>query len=194
MPSLFLEGNMLDFSKELDRLLSQETGADITDEAALWAEEGRRLLSSFSKQQTDLSLQVEEIYDLVNEAETERQALRAEQKNAGRLLGALIGLSDLIEDFYAFAERCQEESFAAQARAVWQSAGRVLSECEITRLGKEGQPFDTEIHTVESAAVSGFPREYAAKILRSGYRYKGSLLRKASIVISLGEGSQCPEE
>ena len=177
---------MLDFAAELDKLLSEEPRAsDIgEDEFSLIVGSGRALLESLDKTQAGISLQVEEIYDIVKESDDSRKELKAEKAYLSQLLGAVIRLSDIIEDFAIFTQKYEE--LAEGVRMMWKDAATVLGECSITRLGAEGQMLDPEIHTVHSVVPSAFPREYVEQVLRSGYSYRGTLLRKAIVVVSAG--------
>jgi molecular chaperone GrpE (heat shock protein) len=64
----------------------------------------------------------------------------------------------------------------------------------MTRLGEEGQLLDPEIHRVQTAAASPLPREHVARVLQSGYRYLGDVLRRAAVIISTGEESAEEED
>ena len=61
---------MLNFEAELEKLLSRETDILPQYEFAELAAEGRKFLEELDKKQTDVSLQIEEIYDLVKEQDT----------------------------------------------------------------------------------------------------------------------------
>jgi molecular chaperone GrpE (heat shock protein) len=178
---------MLDFEAELNRLLSQESEPLPPDEWTELARAEQALLNKVSKKQSELGVQVEEIYDLVQETTQLRNALKAEADRAFSLAGAIVGLCDLLEDIYAYAVSGGDEEWARQMSLIWKNAGRRLEAGGIIRLGEVGQPLDPSIHTVLSAAPSKFPRECLARVLQSGYRYQGAVLRKASVVLSLGE-------
>lgn len=179
---------MLDFKHELHKLLQQETQPLPQDELAEIAQAGRLLLSSLNKKQSDISLQVEEIYDIVGNMDTAalQEALQAEKGRAGELAAAVVGLCDILEDFRAYAAGAGEPELEEQARLMWKNAGRLLERCGFIRLGDEGQPLDPEIHTVQSAVSSPVPREHVARVLQSGYRHLGTVVRRATVVVSKG--------
>jgi molecular chaperone GrpE (heat shock protein) len=180
---------MVDFEAELKKLLKGEQEPlpeyDLVEVLA----EGRNLLETLNKKQSDLSLQVEEIYDLAKEADTRelREALNAERGRVNQLLGSAVGLSDLLEHFCVYAGQSGSAELERQGRLLWQNSRLLLEDCGITRLGEAGQPLDPLLHTVQSAAASEFPREHIARVLQSGYRYMGMVLRKAVVVISTGD-------
>jgi molecular chaperone GrpE (heat shock protein) len=179
---------MLNFEAELNKLLERESEALPQSELAELAAAEQKMLASLNQKQTDLSLQIEEIYDLAKEADTRvlQETLEAEKTRANRLAGAAVGLSDMLEDFCAYAAKSGSEELAAQARLLWKNSGTLLEGCGITRLGEEGQALDQEIHTVKAAAPSPLPREHVVRVLQSGYRYLGEVVRKAAVQVSTG--------
>jgi molecular chaperone GrpE (heat shock protein) len=180
---------MLNFEAELEKLLSRETGMFPQYEFAELAAEGRKFLEELNKKQTDVSLQIEEIYDLVKEQDTRiwQEAVSAEKTKANRLVFAAMALVDLLEDFFTYARQSGSEELKHQAGIMWENAGGVLSGCGIFRFGEEGQPLNPQIHTVKASVESPLPREQVVQVLQSGYLYQNVLLRKAAVVLSRGQ-------
>jgi molecular chaperone GrpE (heat shock protein) len=187
---------MIDFEAELNILLSRESEGLSHFEIAEIASMDRELLTELNKKQTDFSLQIEEIYDLVKEQELLRKNAQDEKARADRLVQAAISLADLLEDFYAYAGRSGDEALQYQAKLLWESAGSILSGCSIIRFGEPGQTLDPRLHTVKAGVESALPRERVVELLRSGYAYQDLLIRKAAVVVSRGmeQGKQCEEE
>lgn len=183
---------MLDFKQELNHLLEQEAHPLPGDALAETALAGQRLLTTLGKKQSELSLQVEEIYDIVGNMDTAalQEAMLAEKQRADSLAEAAVGLCDILEDFCAYARDSGDAALERQGRMMWDNAGSLLERCGFARLGEAGQPLDPEIHTVRSAAASSLPREHVARVLQSGYRYRGTVARKAAVVASLGRGGR----
>jgi molecular chaperone GrpE (heat shock protein) len=179
---------MLDFEAELNKLLARETGMLPQYEFVELAAMNRELLTELNKKQTDTSLQIEEIYDLVKEQEVLRKTAAAEKARADHLVLAAIGLCDLLEDFYAYAKQNGGEDLKRQAELLWEKAGGILSGRGIFRFGEEGQPLDPRIHSVRASVESSFPREQVVRVLQSGYGYQNILVRKAAVVVSRGPG------
>ncbi|GHU61432.1 hypothetical protein FACS189445_3410 [Spirochaetia bacterium] len=182
---------MLDFETELNKLLSRETGqlsryefAQAVEMAAL----GQDLLEDLQKKQADVSLQVEEIYDLLKEQNTQvlQDALGAEKNRADTLAHTAIALCDLLEDFCAYARLSGSEELKHQADLLWTQSGHLLSGNNIVRFGEEGQSLNPQLHTVQKGVESPLPREQVLEVLQSGYVYKNALVRKAAVVVSLG--------
>ena len=179
---------MVDFEKELDKLLSMESEPLPQSTLEAFADAERQLLLTLMSKQYDLSLQVEEIYDLTKESDcgAMQEALREEKERSGRLVKAVLGMSDLIDDFCEYTHWSGREDLESQALLMRKNADALLEECAITRVGEQGQPLDPEIHSVQSGAASPIPKEHVASVLQSGYRYSGAVARKAAVVISLG--------
>jgi molecular chaperone GrpE (heat shock protein) len=180
---------MLNFETELDKLLSLETGRIPQYGLAEFAALGQQLLADLDKKQTDVSLQIEEIYDLVKEQDTRvlEESLNAEKIRVKQLVFAAIGLSDLLEDFYTYAGQSGSEELKHQAGLLRKNSDGILAGCGIFRLGEKGELLNPQIHTVKASAESPLPREQVTQVLQSGYVYQNALVRKAAVVVSRGQ-------
>ncbi|MDR1157671.1 MAG: nucleotide exchange factor GrpE [Oscillospiraceae bacterium] len=186
---------MFDFKRALTMLLEQETRPLPENEFAEIALDGQRTLTSLRKKQSELSMQVEEIYDIVGNMDTTalQDAMRSEKRRADALADAVVGLCDILEDFCAYARDSGDAGLDKQAWMMWRNSGSLLERYGFVRLGADGQPLDPEIHTVRSAVVSSVPREHVARVLQSGYRYLGAVVRKAVVILSKGMGDKTDE-
>ncbi|MDR1108388.1 MAG: nucleotide exchange factor GrpE [Spirochaetaceae bacterium] len=177
---------MINFEAELNQLLSREIERFPQYELVELAAAGQELLTELNKRQTDVSLQIEEIYDLAKEQEGLRKRTDAETARADQLVMAAIGLVDLLEDFCTYAGQSGSEELEHQAGILWKNAGSILASRGIFRFGEKGQPLDPQIHTVKASAESPFPPEQVVQVLQSGYVYRNTLVRKAAVVVSRG--------
>jgi molecular chaperone GrpE (heat shock protein) len=177
---------MINFEAELDKLLSRESGGLSCHELAEFAAADRELLTALARKQTDFSLQIEEIYDLVKERELLQKNAQTEKDRADRLVQAALSLSDLLEDFYAYAGQSGDGALQHQAKLLWESAGSILSGCGILRFGERGQTLDPRLHTVKAGVESPLPKEQVVELLRSGYAYQDFVIRRAAVVVSRG--------
>jgi molecular chaperone GrpE (heat shock protein) len=184
---------MVNFEAELHKLLSQETGRFFESEFAELAAADRELLAEFSREQSDASLQMEEIYDLVKEQGFLQETAAAEKARADRLALAAMGLADLLEDFCAYAGQSGSEELKQQAKLLWKNSGGILSGCGILRFGEEGETLNPQVHRVEASAESALPREQVVRVLQSGYLYQNTLIRKAAVVVSRGQEAETGE-
>ena len=179
----------MNFEAELEKLLAREQGPLPRYELTEVLAEGRALLEALNKRQADLSLQVEEIYDLAKEADARelREALKAERGRLQQVLAAAFGLSDLLEHFCVYAGRSGSPELEYQGQLLWQNSRLLLESCGIARFGEAGQILDPSLHTVQSALDSELPKEQIIQVLQSGFAYSGNLLRKAVVVVSKGK-------
>ncbi|MDR0671640.1 MAG: hypothetical protein LBF64_04930, partial [Oscillospiraceae bacterium] len=122
---------MLDFKEELNQLLGQETQPLPRDELAEMVSAGQRILASLGKKQTEISLQVEEIYDIVGHMDTAvlQEAMRSEKRRADMLVDAIMGLCDILEDFCAYAKGSEDAELDRQARVIWRNSTALLDHC-----------------------------------------------------------------
>lgn len=180
--------SILDFKQELDKLINARPLPPAQGEFSALAHTTSQSLSVLSKKQSELALQVEEVYDIISSADTDelQKSLASEHKRADSLAGTCVGLCDILEDFYAFACESGDSVLAGQARMMWRNAAELLERRGFVRLGEEGEALDTEKHTVQSITASAIPREHVARVLQSGYRYLGEVARKATVVVSAG--------
>jgi molecular chaperone GrpE (heat shock protein) len=178
---------MINFETELNKLISSETGRIPEYEFAELAAAERELLGELNKKQTGVSLQIEEIYDLVKDQGFLQERANAEKTRADQLVLAAIGLADLLEDFYAYAGQSGSEELKCQAKLLWENAGGILANRGILRFSGEGQSLNPHIHTVKASAESPLPREQVVRTLQSGYMYQNALIRKAAVVVSRGQ-------
>jgi molecular chaperone GrpE (heat shock protein) len=186
----------VNFEAELEKLLAQEREPLSASAPAELAAAEMELFTEMNKKNADLSLQVEEIYDLVKEGDTRvlQEALETEKNRAGQLAAAAVGLCDILEDFCAYARQSGSGDLEYQARLLWKNSGTVLEGCGITRLGEEGECLDPAIHRVQAAVPSELPREQVTQVLQSGYRYLGAVARRAVVVVSSGNSVSEPEQ
>jgi molecular chaperone GrpE (heat shock protein) len=184
----------MDFEVELNKLLSLEAGRIPDYEFAAAAAAEQELLTELAKKQTDVSLQIEEIYDLVKEQGFLRERANAEKSRADQLALAAVGLADLLEDFCAYAGRSGSEELERQAKMLWENAGGILAGQGLLRFGTEGEALDPRIHTVKASGESPLPREQLIRVLQSGYVYQNTLIRKAAVVVSRGPETENQNE
>jgi len=179
---------MINFEEELEKLLAQESKPLPQSEFVELAAVGQQLLLAFSKKQSDISVQIEELYDLTKESDNTvlLNALHDEKLRTRSVVGAIIGLCDLIDDFYEFSSQSGSEDISRQALLMRKKTDGLLGGCGIARFGEKGQPLNPRIHTVQAGTASHIPKEHVAKVLQSGYVHMGMVLRKATIIVSLG--------
>lgn len=177
---------MLDFETELEKLLSHETTLPPQCEFAEVAAAEKRLLMELTRKQSDVSLQIEEIYDMVKDRRALTEAAERERQEKDRLVTAVVEIVDFIEYFRAYAKRSGDEALKAQAESMWKNTSKILAGCGVFRFGEVGEPLNPRIHTVKADIESSYPRECVTEVLQSGYMTPNRLLRKAAVVVSRG--------
>jgi len=96
---------------------------------------------------------------------------------------SLIGVLDVIEDFYRFALASPDSPYAEQAKIMWQTAQDSTNELEV--IDEEGKIFDFRKHLTEGTDCDPeMPNGYVIKTLKCGYEYKGEVLRRASVIVN----------
>ena len=178
----------MDFEAELNKLLTLESEPMPKNELSELLAAGQQLLLTLNKKQTDISMQIEEIYDITKELDTNelKESIREEKERTYTAVQTAVGLCDLIDDFCEFAAKSGNEELEQQASIMRKNADNLLGGCEIMRMGARGQQLDPEIHSVQAGTDSDIPRECVSQVLQSGFRYKGDVIRKAVVIVSMG--------
>ena len=168
----------MDFAAELQLLLHEEEPPPI-DPLTELALTQAGILDNIQKNNENLSLQVEEIYDIIKEADENAKELKNAVKRENALLSALVGLCDLLDSLLPYTQEHSQTIAAKKEEAT--------DLCGLERLGLPGERMDPRLHTAASAEYSGAPPESIIRVLESGYAYRGKVIRKATVIISKGE-------
>jgi len=122
-------------------------------------------LSALSGKLESLSLQIEEIYEIVENSSPD-----------GALLKTLVDVFDLLEVFFA-----AYDSDGAGRRKLRE----ILGEGKIAPLGEAGERLNPDIHKVVGAEYAeGIAAEQVLQVVIPGYSYENKIIRKAKVVVS----------
>ena len=143
------------------------------------------VLKNINNDCAGISLQVEEIYDIVRMADDNSKEAKNSAKRETLLLGALVAVSDLLDAMLAYIGN----DGAHHAEMINTSRSQALDACALERLGHVGERLDPSIHSVANAVHSDSPIESVVNVLHSGYMYRDKVLRKADVIISKGSGT-----
>ena len=171
----------MDFAAELEKLLSAEESPPI-DPLVELVRAHAGALKDIHKGSSGISMQVEEIYDIVKESDENAKETKNAAKRESLLLNAFFIVNDLLDSLLfnpLLAGGVHTEALAAKRE-------ETLQACGIERIGCRGQMLDPRIHTVASAEESEAQRETVTRVLESGYLYRGNVARKATVIISKG--------
>jgi molecular chaperone GrpE (heat shock protein) len=153
---------MFDFDSELKKLKSgipQELIKPFTINSS------DEKLSELSSKIENLSLQTEEIYEII------------ENNSADNILiKTFVSVCDLLEAYFT-----AYDTDGAGKRKFRE----ILNESGISLLGEAGERLSPEIHRVIGAEeTQGMMPEQILQVVQSGYSYKNKVIRKAKVVVS----------
>jgi molecular chaperone GrpE (heat shock protein) len=173
----------MDFNAELQRLLALEP-TPVGSELAELANIHTSLLAQVGRRANDMSLQIEEIYDIIKDDDESAENAKAAEKREHTLVNGVIALCDVIDAFVGFAVDIPDLS--EQAVMMRQQTDRVLAGVGVRRIGEIDDPINAKLHSVSGAIYSDVTFEHIAAILQSGYEYGGKVIRKAAVIVSKG--------
>ena len=167
----------MDFAAELHKLLRAEE-SPLLDPLAELARAQKGHMDTIQKNGASLSLQMEEIYDMIRETDDNAKEVRAMEKRETLLLSGLVVISDLLDTVLPYV---QEHNQTVNAKKE-----EVLKACGLERLGFPGERLDPRLHTVASAEYNSAPLESVIRVLENGYAYHGKIIRRATVILSKG--------
>ena len=171
----------MNFEAELNNLLEAEEIFPLSPLEEI-ARAQLDLLEGVRKHSANVSLQVEEIYDIVKESDDNARELKSAARRENQLLTGLVAIDDLLDSLLRYlrsSDLGDTEMIAAQRESA-------LNRCGIELLGVLGERLDPRIHTVANAEHDDAPLETVIRILENGFAYRGKIFRKASVIISMG--------
>lgn len=144
------------------------------------------------KEQYKSSNKLDEIIIALEEKEEEEQSnrelkekIKDKEEEIKVLLRSLISLADLIEDMYVYSKKTENLSLKHQITLQWNNVKNYLAQCGITIIGDEGGIFNSELYkAVEIKYIEEKTDGEVLEVLKSGYIYKGKLLRKAEVIVN----------
>ena len=172
---------LMNFIDELRKLLYAEEVLP-TDPLEELTRAQIRLLDTIKADGGGISLQVEEIYDIVKDADENAKEVKNAARRETKLLGGLVAFSDLLDDMLAFFTG----SDSVHTGTIDAKREDIILACGLERFGSCGDRLDPQLHTVASAEDSDAPPESIIKVLENGYLYGGKIIRKAAVIVSTG--------
>lgn len=168
----------IDFAAELQKLLCEEEPTPTCPLTEL-ARAQVGFLDNIDKNGAGLSLQVEEIYDIIKETDDNAKEVKAAAKRESMLLSGLVAMSDLLDGLLPYLQE-HGQTIAAKKEDI-------MNICGLEQLGFKGERLDFGLHTVAAAENSAAPSESVIHILEKGYAYRGKVIKKATVILSKGE-------
>jgi len=167
----------MDFAAELQKLIDTEHPPLMEPLAELAAMQAR-LLEGIKESGGNLSLQVEEIYDIVKESDENVREIKVAAKREGLLLSGLINMTDLLDDLLPY--------IGEHAGIADMKKDEIINACGLELLGYTGERLNPRLHTAASAEHSEAPPETIIRVLKNGFAYNGKIIRKAAVILSKG--------
>ena len=115
-----------------------------------------------------------------------RERAEAHDKGAEQLVNELLSVLDNFGHVVAGAEDSDDEQLAKGVEMVHRELWSVLTDAGLEPVPGEGAPFDPTHHEamMQVEAEETIEEPYVAEVLRPGYRFKGRVLRPASVSVA----------
>jgi molecular chaperone GrpE (heat shock protein) len=136
-----------------------------------------------SKQSLELSLQIEEIYDIIKDGEQSADELRTLRSHELTLVEVVAQMTDMLDDLTAFTATIPQ--LEEQSAAIANKTDLLLQTAGMLRLAKPGDALNPKLHTVVQTADAGQEPETITQVLRSGYSYKGKVVKKSQVIVNM---------
>ena len=181
---------MIDFEKELQKLTTEsepkkdEGFFNIKNEVCQVLQTQNELVSKLLKKQGAASIQVEEMYAIMEEQNQEDQLQELESRQQV-LIQALIKAADLMEDLYIYYKEHYDEAMIVQAQMMWNTLCKELSQAGLSRIADENTPYNLQLNSISGVASdTNDPDGFVVKVLKSGYLYNGKVIRKSEVIVN----------
>lgn len=124
-------------------------------------------------------------YDNLNKRKT-RELMDALDRGAAQLASRLLGVLDNFSLALDAAHGSEDEQLAKGVDMVHQGLLAVLTQAGLEEVPGVGSPFDPVWHEALQQVEAQEPQEepVVAEVLRTGYRFKGRVLRPASVKVA----------
>jgi len=160
-------------------------------------ERSMRQLDELSKQvkklgskQDEMVMAVEDLTEGMEEQrETASDILGEKEKEINSLISAMITAADYTEDFYNYAKEAGDFNVYEQARYFWNALNKKFNAAGLVRIPDKHtipDPIYNHISAVEASEEITKPG-VITKTLRSGYMYRGKVIRRSEVVVTKSE-------
>lgn len=181
---------MIDFKEELDKLSQPPIDpqfAQYSEDVSTTLQALNGITARLFKKQGAMSMQVEEIYSILEEKDNTDLIKNLEQENQN-LLDTLVTASDLLEDFYLYYKEYPDEAMTAQSELMWNTICKAMAGIGLLRIADENTPFDPKLNSIEGVVEDpSFRNGFIVKVLKSGYRYQTNVYRKSIVIVNRAE-------
>ncbi|NLX90402.1 MAG: nucleotide exchange factor GrpE [Firmicutes bacterium] len=190
---------MIDFEKELSKFdffaVNDELNA-YHNETTLALDAVTAVLKRIGKEINNTNIQLEEILSQHEEDEEKneqikelKKALAVAEEEKLSLIKGLVTTLDKLEDIYRYALKNEDAGWSAQMELLWKSISADLLPLGLVRIEGENTFFDARLHAaVQVKEDVSKPNGIILEILRCGYVYRSTLLRKAQVMVNKTSG------
>jgi len=148
-------------------------------------------VKKLGSRQDEMVMAVEELAEgLEDQKETSSDLIAEKDKEINALISAMITAADYTEDFYNYAKESGNYGVYEQAGYFWNALNKKFSAAGLVRIHDRRTPPDpvyNHIAAVEESNEISRPG-IIIKTLRSGYIYKGKVIRRSDVVVTKSEG------
>ena len=190
---------MIDFQKELakfDFFAVNDELNDFCNETTLVMDAVTAALKRIGKEVNNTNIQLEEILSQHEEEKEKNEQIKELKKMlaAGEeeklsLVKGLVTTLDKLEDIYRYVLKNEDAGWSAQMALLWKSISADLLPLGLVRIEGENTFFDARLHAAVQVKEDGSkPNGIILEILRCGYLYRSTLLRKAQVMVNKTNG------
>lgn len=184
--------NVIDVAKELQKYNIKDVEIDFSDDIAGLLSIFNKTVERIGKEQYKSLRNIDEILELLDATKENEELIKSfkekaklTEKENENLIKALVEVADLFEDIYMYSEKSLNEGFAEQMKLQLSNMEQVLLTYGLTRFGDVGEAFNSQLHIPKEVRENeGFMQVQILEIIKSGYTYKGQIIRKAEVVIN----------
>jgi len=132
------------------------------------------------RNQSEMSLTLSEMRDALEKVEEEDDD-KPNHEVIG-LVKLLVETADMVEAFYKYALQSENLALISQAELMWKSLMKKYAMAGLSRIPDEQTEIDAQLN--QTVAIDESVKEgIIANTLRSGYVYKGGLIRKSEVTV-----------
>jgi len=154
-----------------------------------------KTVDKIAKRQYQSLTNIDTVVDLLDDIkETDKRISLSEEKaqvldqETQRLVKVIIEMGDLLEDIYISSTQGSNEGLKEQMQLQWNRMQQILLSHQMVCFGNVGELFDVRLHiakeTISDNQVEEIKETKLLEVIKSGYIYKGQLIRKAEVVIN----------
>lgn len=127
-------------------------------------------------------------------AAADRRALLREREEAAERARRLLGIVDALDDVHALALRLGDPAWLSHLDRLTTHSLHLFAAAGCAEIAALGRPFDEEEHAVTDTRplADDEPPHVVIEVLRRGFRWNGTVLRRAQVIITRQRGSSTP--